>query len=89
MCITFFRIGLATASPGEAFPFMLAFNRDEMTYRESQPARFLEDQSMPNIICGIDVQTNSTWLAFNKETGNLCFLTNFRTPTNYDKNRKR
>ncbi len=38
---------------------------------------------MPNIICGIDVPTKSTWLAFNKHTGDVCFLTNFRTPDNY------
>lgn len=43
---------------------------------------------MKHIICGIDVQTNSTWLAYNKLTGDVCFLTNFRNPNNYIQNKK-
>lgn len=80
MCITFFRI----AKPEEdiEFPFVLAFNRDEITMRTSEPARFLTEEGFPNIICGIDSPTKSTWLAFNKATGDVCFLTNFRTPNN-------
>jgi uncharacterized protein with NRDE domain len=42
---------------------------------------------MDNIICGIDIQTNSTWLAFNKLTSDVCFLTNFRNPANYEATR--
>ena len=81
MCITFFKIG---SSGRDQFPFVLAFNRDEVTNRLSLPASFQTAQGMPNIICGIDIQTNSTWLAFNKATGDVCFLTNFRKPANYN-----
>lgn len=35
-----------------------------------------------SIICGIDKLTGTTWLAFNKLTGDLAFLTNYRTKTN-------
>ena len=80
MCITFFR--LDPSSPH--FPLLLAFNRDEVTYRQSKPASFLGS----NIICGIDIQTNSTWLAFNKASGDLCFITNFRTPSNYNQRKR-
>jgi uncharacterized protein with NRDE domain len=81
MCITFFK--LDPTSP--TFPLILAFNRDEVTYRLSKPAGF---HFSPSIICGIDIQTNSTWLAFNKATGDLCFLTNFRTPSNYNQQKR-
>ena len=37
---------------------------------------------MPNVICGIDKITNSSWLAFNKATGDFACVTNFRTPAN-------
>jgi uncharacterized protein with NRDE domain len=37
---------------------------------------------MSNIICGIDAPTSSTWLAYNKLNGDVCFLTNFRNPAN-------
>ena len=87
MCITFFRIASKEEKDCE-FPFVLAFNRDEMTYRHSTEAQFLTQQGMDNIICGIDIQTNSTWLALNKLTGDVCFLTNFRNPNNYLQNKK-
>jgi len=61
MCITFFRI-----APDKEVPFVVAFNRDEVTMRESEQARFLEAEGMPNIVCGIDKPTKSTWLAYNK-----------------------
>jgi uncharacterized protein with NRDE domain len=35
-----------------------------------------------NIICGIDVSTGTTWLAFNRLTGDIAFLTNYRTKNN-------
>lgn len=41
MCITFFRI--AKQNEKSIFPFVLAFNRDEMTYRQSEKAKFLND----------------------------------------------
>lgn len=41
MCITFFRI--APKEENANFPFVIAFNRDEFTYRQSEPAHFLEE----------------------------------------------
>jgi len=73
MCIAFFVIGSGS------FPFLLAFNRDEVTYRPAEPAQFVT----PDILCGVDVQTRSTWLGVNKATGAVCFLTNYRTRANY------
>jgi uncharacterized protein with NRDE domain len=59
MCITFFKL-----DPSAAFPFVLAFNRDEMTNRLSVPATF-QTGERSSILCGIDPSTDSTWLAFN------------------------
>ena len=83
MCITFFKL-----DPLAAFPFVLAFNRDEMTTRQSVPATF-QTGERSSILCGIDPSTDSTWLAFNQDTGNVCFLTNFRTPANYNQASKK
>ena len=58
MCITFFKIGCKEEEEeGDCsqFPFVLTFNRDEVTYRTSEKAHFLSEQTMPNIVCGIDV----------------------------------
>ncbi len=53
MCITFFR--LASEEENSEFPFVIAFNRDETTYRLSTEAHFLDKEKMSNIVCGIDV----------------------------------
>ncbi|CDW75329.1 UNKNOWN [Stylonychia lemnae] len=42
---------------------------------------------MSNIICGIDQLTSSTWFAYNKLNGDICFLTNFRNPANQVENK--
>jgi uncharacterized protein with NRDE domain len=73
MCIAFFVIGSGS------LPLILAFNRDEVTYRPAEPAQYVT----ADILCGVDVQTGSTWLGVNKATGAVCFLTNYRTPANY------
>jgi uncharacterized protein with NRDE domain len=78
MCITFFWIG----NKQSPFPFVIAFNRDEVTTRPATQARFLKEEGYQNIICGVDEVTKSTWLAFNKLTGDFACLTNFRNPTN-------
>ena len=41
MCITFFK--LPSHDKNEEFPFVIAFNRDEVTTRPSQKAAFLND----------------------------------------------
>lgn len=62
MCITFFRF-----DPDATFPFIIAFNRDEVNYREAVPAEW--HSKYKNIICGLDKETGTTWLALNKKTG--------------------
>ena len=66
---------------------MIAFNRDEVTSRESSPAGYHPVYN--SVLCGIDLQTGSTWFAVNCATGDFCFLTNFRTPANYNQRGKR
>lgn len=76
MCITFF------IQSNEEFPFVIVFNRDELTTRLAEPLRFQGARGMPNIVCGIDVATQSTWFALNKKTGDFACLTNYRTSRN-------
>ena len=85
MCITFW---IKSSLQGSEFPFVIAFNRDEVVTREAEPLRFQTHRSMANIVCGIDVRTSSTWFAFNKRTGNFACLTNFRTVRNHAKTEK-
>lgn len=63
---------------------MIAFNRDEVSTRETEPLQFQSARGYPNILCGIDTQTSSTWFAFNKKTGDFACLTNFRTRRNFE-----
>lgn len=72
MCITFFKF--ATQGP---YKFIIAFNRDEDLDREAEPLNFLKE--FPNIICGLDKKTGTSWLALNRSTGDFAVLTNFRT----------
>ena len=68
---------------GAEFPFVIAFNRDEEIEREAEQLKFQTDRGLPNIVCGIDKRTGSTWFAFNKNTGDFACLTNYRTVRNY------
>ena len=75
MCIVFF-----ITNPDEPednlkpyFPVVVAFNRDESIWRESTPLEHHGD-----LIMGTDKLTGTTWFGFNKITGNLAFLTNYR-----------
>ena len=45
-------------------------------------------EKYPNILCGIDVDTQTTWLAINKSTGDVAFLTNYRCIGNSNKTEK-
>ena len=72
MCICFFCISRGTH---DHFKFTLAFNREEFTQRATKPlGEFEEDK---NIIGGRDLKEKGTWLAINKKTGNIAFLTNY------------
>lgn len=51
--------------------------------REAEALQFQDHhRCSPNIVCGIDKQTGTTWFAFNKKTGRFACLTNFRTLRN-------
>ena len=83
MCITFW---LQHQWNGPThFPFVIAFNRDEDVGRglEAGALQFQDHHhSSPNIVCGIDKRTGTTWFAFNKKTGRFACLTNYRTKRN-------
>ena len=73
MCVTFFKV----ATKGK-IRFVIGFNRDEDIERKAESLQFLTE----NIVCGVDKETGTSWLAFNKKTGNFAALTNFRQPPN-------
>jgi len=39
-------------------------------------------EDFPNILCGVDGPTGTTWLALNKRTGDIAFVTNYLTARN-------
>lgn len=57
------------------FPLILCSNRDEFFERPSLPIHFWKEN--PEILGGLDLKANGTWLAGNKQ-GRLAFLTNVR-----------
>ncbi len=65
---------------GVDFPFVIVFNRDEQIGRQALTLQVQPE--FPNIVCGIDVATKSTWFALNKRTGDFACLTNLRTQRN-------
>lgn len=75
MCLGFFFI-----SPPALLPikFVLSFNREENIFRPTSPLSPFEED--PNILGGRDLREKGTWLALNKKTFNIAFLTNFTTP---------
>ena len=44
--------------------FIIGFNRDEDIHREAAPLSYHKDY--PNILCGLDIRTETTWMALNK-----------------------
>lgn len=73
MCLCFFLI-----SPADLpIKFLLSFNREESIYRPTTPLSSFEED--PNILGGRDRREKGTWLAINKKTLNIAFLTNYRT----------
>lgn len=57
------------------YPFILVANRDEFRERPSAPAHFWKDD--PNILAGIDLKMNGTWLGITC-IGRLALITNYR-----------
>lgn len=61
------------------YPFILVSNRDEFRARPSAPAHFWKDD--PNILAGIDLKMNGTWLGITR-TGRIALITNYRDLNN-------
>ncbi len=61
------------------YPFILIANRDEFRERPSAPAHFWQDN--PNILAGIDLKMNGTWLGMTR-TGRVALITNYRDLNN-------
>lgn len=57
------------------YKLIVAANRDEFYARETQPARFWEDN--PRVLAGRDIEAGGTWLGVNT-IGEVSMLTNFR-----------
>ena len=77
MCVTFFTIlsnPSTTTTPH--LKFMITFNRDEVLERAAEPLQY--HPQFNNILCGIDSETGTTWLAINHSTGDFAVLTNYR-----------
>ena len=85
MCITF--LIQHQMKIGAEFPFVIAFNRDERILRAAESLKFQTERGLTNIVCGIDIETGTTWFAFNKKSGDFACLTNFRTRRNQFKKR--
>ena len=53
-------------SPGQAWPLLVAANRDEMLTREAlPPGRHWPDQ--PDVVAGRDLVAGGTWLGLNDQ----------------------
>lgn len=61
------------------YPFILIANRDEFRERPSAPAHFWKEH--PNILAGIDLKMNGTWLGITR-TGRVALITNYRDLNN-------
>ena len=65
------------------YPFILIANRDEFRARPSAPAHFWKEN--PNILAGIDLKMNGTWLGITR-TGRVALITNYRDLNNLKPN---
>ncbi|WP_377889080.1 NRDE family protein [Alkalihalobacillus sp. R86527] len=68
------------------YPFILIANRDEFYERPTEGAHFWKDQ--PNLLAGRDLKAYGTWLGVSVE-GKIAALTNFREPSEPDKEQSR
>lgn len=72
MCLILFAL--------EAHPryrLVVAANRDEWFHRETEPARFWNED--PNLLAGRDLAQRGTWMGITR-TGRFAAVTNFREP---------
>jgi len=61
----------------EAFPFILAANRDEFYERPTAPADFWEEA--PDLLAGRDLKAGGTWFGVTRQ-GKVAAITNYRDP---------
>lgn len=61
----------------EAFPLILAANRDEFYERPAAPADFWEES--PDLLAGRDLKSGGTWLGVTRQ-GRVAAITNYRDP---------
>jgi len=79
--VTFFGCHLPTDT--RVLPFYIVFSRDEVNTRLAQPLDFhFVDEGNEGVLCGLDSLTGTSWLAFDKQSKRVAFLTNFRSPNN-------
>src|SRR5450432_3389459 len=62
----------------EAFPLVVAANRDEWRERPAEPARWWPDH--PGLLAGRDLQAGGTWMGITRG-GRFAAVTNFRDPS--------
>lgn len=74
MCITFFHLRTQPNKPG--LKFIMAFNRDQNSNRETSPFSQFEDDK--NVYAGRDILSGGSWLGINIKTGIIVILTNYR-----------
>jgi len=63
----------------EQYPLTLIGNRDEFHQRPTRAAQPWEDEGMPQLLAGKDLEAGGTWLGVTR-SGRFAALTNIRTP---------
>ncbi len=67
------------------YKLVLAANRDEFYKRPTRNAQFWNEEGLPNILAGKDLEGKGTWMGVHKD-GRWAALTNFRDPSSIKKN---
>lgn len=61
------------------YPLTLIGNRDEFHQRPARPAQPWQEEGMPDLLAGKDLEAGGTWLGVTR-SGRFAALTNIRTP---------
>ncbi|HEC51775.1 hypothetical protein LCGC14_0049190 [marine sediment metagenome] len=61
------------------YPLTLIGNRDEFHQRPTRPAQPWQEEGMPGLLAGKDLEAGGTWLGITRR-GRFAALTNIRTP---------
>lgn len=67
------------------YKLILAANRDEFYARPTRAAQFWENENLPKILAGKDLEAGGTWMGLSK-SATWSALTNFRDPANIKEN---